>query len=219
MEKKIFFIILSFCLISCIQIETKDMSGRKTTNRSKDEDVSKITPALPDSIIKIEEKKAIANIMFGINKAQYKQEEKKFLKDVTIVDSHNYQLGEYEFFLLNSKFYDGGLYFIDLYGSPYNARNQYKVLYELLETKYNKPQIKNDFPDNLPSTGRTEYTLAKWNIGKKIIDIVLFSHDGERYSIHLYSYIPKVKELAEKLESEKKNIEKEKNASKAIDLL
>ena len=215
MKKLTTLILLFYCLVSCIQIETRDMSGKRKTNNPDNKEIS----TLPDSVIQIEEKKAIGNIMFGVNKKQFEQEEKKFLKGVKIVDSYDYHLEEYEFYDITPKFHEGKLFFIELHGSPLgNISKQYTALYELLKTKYNEPHVKLPIPD-LQLLKNREFLLASWNIGKKTIEIRLYSYNGYNYSIRLYSYLPEIEKLANKQKEEMEQKEKKESRSKAIEVL
>jgi hypothetical protein len=158
---------------------------------------------IQDSIIKEEEKIAISNINFGINKYDYKTKEKIFLESLYNREHNDHQIGNFRFKMIPCFSNNNSLYRICLKGEKMysyylNVRDGYESLYSVLCAKYSEPDIHYGLPnwnesnhelvwehqinDYIPcgfnAIRNLYYECDIWDIGNKRIEIRLY-FDGK----------------------------------------
>lgn len=145
-----------------------------------------------DSITKIEEKIALGNINFGINKEEYLIKQKEFKK---ITDG---RLGEFEFLMSESYDENGGLRKIKLYDYlgvhyDYYERNMLKKilsLKEILFEKYGEPTSQKEFPEWTDFERDEKKNIFYWEIGNKSIWVDIENTHITNYELSItISYI------------------------------
>jgi len=182
---------------------------------------------IQDSIVKINEKVAIADINFGINHFNYNQKEKNFLKSCQHEEGGLYYLGEFYFnmngiFNSNDSLYciilEGNRESINDYGKQ-QIKRDYDALYSILEKKYSSPKVNSGIPEmNDENQFSWNYTYdlykrygnnshycecTKWEIGKKKIEIILKFVPSKWIAISLIIYR---EDMATRVENKNKEL-------------
>ena len=210
---------------------------------------------LLDSINKEREKVAIADINFGINHFNYKVKEKNFLKSCQYEGGGLYYLGGFRFNMEGIFNSNDSLYCIILKGNKQSisdygkqeVKRDYNLLYSILKEKYSSPNVNYGIPDmheessfmwehstsaSYGKYGEDSYQTyhycecAKWEIGRKIIEIRLKWYYKKVISVILVIYRDDITTRVENENHQLYQIEKQKmdnkekvDLKKAIDLL
>ena len=171
-----------------------------------------------DSIIKIEEKRAIGQIKFGINGEEFLRQKENFIKLT------NGQLDKYKFRLSGGFKDDGSLSNIWLNGNrihyDYYDRdmlNQFISLKEVLFEKYGEPTKidLNKFPSWTDFDKQEKKNIYYWSIGNKYIFVSIANVDNFYYVLNVsFGYLTHEdldKSIKERVLNEKKSKEKALN--------
>lgn len=139
---------------------------------------------IKDSLVKIEESKAFANIKFGIKEKEFEKEVEKFYEETAIKDYFSYRhLGKYIFSGAKGYYYENALYFVEVTGKyikydlfDYEAPDQFDSLIQLLADKYGTPQFNYGLKSWVKYDDNQQYPVTGWTIGNKQINVVISGH-------------------------------------------
>ncbi len=205
-----YLILLSFVFYSCENKEKEHEIERKVQKeKSRLDSISLINKIKRDSLIAIQEKIAIGNINFGINRREYQNEEKKFL------NSTNSKLGNFKFRIKPDFYNDNrGLWHIFLFGETRNHSyfndfmlSDFKELKTILTKKFGKPTEEYIY-QNLPH--------LQWNIGNKTVTLTISENNYKYTMILKFRY--QSQEEKNKIEQDIRNRKKE-DIEKAVENL
>lgn len=209
-------IIILIVLISVFQsCENKDAKRAIELIKIRKDSIELVNKIKKDSIEKIEEKIAIGNINFGINKDEY------YLKFVEFIDLTNGKLGEYEFIMSASFDDDGGLEYVWLNGKKihydYYKRDLFKQflsLKEILVKKYGTPTAIDlkDFPNWTEFDKGESKNIYYWKIGNKSIFVSVVFPD-EKPAIYFQLNVSFGYNTPEKLDKSIKETEQKEKES------
>jgi len=124
------------------------------------------TKKYPDST----QNKVIGDIQFGINKKTFDELSNVYQK--THLKNKRYHLGNFQYLLINSKFFHEKLYQVSLY-NPWvetedDLKQTIKGAYDIVTAQYGKP----DSTHNGVIDKGTDEDLFVWHIGRKRIKII-----------------------------------------------
>lgn len=177
-----------------------------------------------DSILKVEEKKAISNILFGISEKEFEKQQKIFLKKSEKVDFigddgekfYDYFIGNYEFISIDPLLYQKKLYGIEIKGEfikyeNYNSEMpvQKEALVEVLTEKFGAPEFVYPLKAWHTIEKDERYESARWRIGKKIINTYI-SNRGLYYTYDMSIFLPEINGRIIDEQRAKEKIEKQK---------
>ena len=194
-----FLILFFFVFQSCGNKEKqRTIEIQEQKEKSRLDSIALVNKLKKDSLVTLQEKIAIGNINFGIDRKEYKKEEAKFLKTT------NSKLGSFKFRLKPDFHNDNrGLWHLYLFGETRNHSyfndfmlSDFKQLKTILTKKYGKPNEEYIY-NNLPN--------LKWIIGNKKINLTISENNYEYTMILKFRY---------QTEQEKNKIEQEINKRK-----
>lgn len=205
-----FLILLFFILQSCGNKEKQRVIElQEKKEKTLLDSIDLVNKLKKDSLNNIQEKIAIGNINFGINRKEYEKEEIKFL------NATNSKLGSFKF-RLKPDFYEDnrGLWHLYLFGETRNHSyfndfmlSDFKELKTILTKKYGKPTEESIY-NNLPQ--------LQWNIGNKTINLTISENNYDYTMILKFRY--QAQEEKNKIEQDIKKREKE-SIEKAVENL
>ena len=186
--------------------------------------------AIIDSINRIEQRKALGEINFGISKKEFDLLLEDFKEKCKVVDwvasdgykFYNYKIGDYKFSDIRGDFITSDeLYSIQILGKSvdwekYNTdlKEQYFAIFKVFTNKYSYPKEDFGLPERFKLEKGFTYLLAYWEIGTKRIELRI-EDSGTYYSINVDIFQPKIRNEVEKSNSEEKN-RKAESATKLL---
>lgn len=211
-------------LSSCIQT-----SHRPTDAAQAGEDIEIIDNSAKierAERFKSEDAKIIGSLNFFKSEAQWNKDiDSNFAEfrnpDETISsDNPYYKVGNYGFFTAYPGFYNDSCYYVQIrgmlaYHDNYASKipSQYKAALDLYTAKYGAPDFQTDVPEFYQTPSNGLITLASWEIGPRVISIVL-NCDDTKYGIDLIIYRDDVRkrklaeEQKEQAEATKSDVDK-----------
>jgi hypothetical protein len=130
---------------------------------------------LKRSYTSAQQQKVISDINFGISKKQFERQYKKFLKSKKCISGCT--IGKFEYFKEYPKFKNDQLYYLEFanVGVKHNGISQ--LIPEILNDAYHAVRLEYGEPNSSHSlsswTKGEKFTVYKWKIGEKIIEIVV----------------------------------------------
>ncbi|WP_167613469.1 hypothetical protein [Maribellus sediminis] len=144
-----------------------------------------------DSINRVEEKIAIANINFEISKKEFNTQKSQYLKRLDSSPYPSYHIGQYGFSDIYGSFYDNKLYYVSLWGNDikyddYDSRmqQQYNSLMSVLKEKYGEPKSEKGLPKWNELNKGDIASCSSWELGNKDIDVIVRCN-GVEYNLLL----------------------------------
>ncbi|WP_347840485.1 hypothetical protein [uncultured Draconibacterium sp.] len=160
-------------------------------NKQAEEVKVKEEQAKRDSIYRVEEKIAIANINFEISKKEFDKQKSQYLKRLDSSPYPSYHIGQYGFSDIYGSFYDNKLYYVSLWGKnikydDYDSRmqNQYNSLMSVLKEKYGEPNSEEGLPKWNELNKGDIASCSSWELGNKDIDVIVRCN-GVEYNLLL----------------------------------
>jgi hypothetical protein len=217
----IFFSILAFSCTDKAKI-TEAQKQEKIADSIADVNYEKekIAQQKRDSILDIEQMKAIGDIEFLMNETETKEKIKEFIKSSERTKYSNSDLkypfiGNYEFseFGMKGFYHNDKLYMLKITGSgvsweKYESKIPKELAYikQVIELKYGEPEINREIPQRYLINEDENYLMYSWQVGVKSINIVI--HDsGQFYRVNVIIYLPSVaKMINEQSEQMQKNM-------------
>jgi hypothetical protein len=199
----IFAVLFQFCAPKKQKEDTGQKSGVINTVADSLEAARKQRlereKAIRDSIIAAEEKIALGDIRFDVNRTQFsnqrasflgkcKLRESDFYKGIVVLD---YKFAGYGFENINSRFRNDSLCFVQLTGpklgyDEFDQVNPDQVasLVGYFKKKYGEPTSYQGLPKSGTLGKGTNFICASWTIGKKTIAI-LANRESVNYRLNL----------------------------------
>jgi len=161
-----------------------------------------------DSILDIEQMKAIGDIEFLMSEIETKEKIKEFIKSSqrTKYSSSDLKypfIGNYEFseFGMEGFYNNDRLYMLKITGSgvgweKYENKIPKELAYikQVVELKYGEPKITKEIPQRYLINEDENYLMYSWQVGVKSINIVI--HDsGQFYRVNVIIYLPSVAKM------------------------
>lgn len=222
--KTIIILLLAITVLSCkkeYSNEESEILKQSVIKLDRQIDSLKnINKTLPDSIIDIEQKKAIDNIYFGASEKITKTNIKIFVKKCEIKKERpfpDYYLGNYQFneFRVDGYYNQDKLYKLTIKGHPISyekyetkLKSQIEDLNNVINSKFGKSTNSFPLPESFEMNDEFTYLLYQWKIGEKTIEIRL-EPNKTFYYVNLEIYQPKIED---QLINEKKNKNKDINS-------
>jgi len=216
--------LISFLLLGCNQTKEKTVQKENREKAIQDSIVSlkteqlQIEKAKQDSLIVIEQEKAIGTIQFGMRKKIVESKIKEFKKEnrkphkIMNKTFYDYFIGNFEFSFIRDFYYQDKLYKIKIIGKPIlwdnfdsEASRELKAISDILKAKYGNPNAHYDLEPRYKLKKNYTYLINSWSIGSKEIQVRI-SDQGTSYYVHLIITKP---EIENKIKDELKEKEKQ----------
>lgn len=218
--------------LSCNGTEKKELHPRVIAIRDSLDAVRRVEESekpAKDSLAKLEQDKAIGEIMFGISEKQFNQDKSKFLEKCKVPKSErysstivtDYRLGDYGFNSLDGWFNDDSLYRVRLSGGAIKYNNyerlmpeQHEALLTVLKGKYLSPTKNYGLPNRITIKEGFVYHSAIWEVGSKEIQTGISGGSAEYY-LNLIIVEPAIEKKV-KAEEERKEQESAKKGTEIL---